>query len=57
MSISFCKAQIYVHFLSLLNNETAKMIKKSSLHNPIDAYFEQAVSWVPMSWRRKEPGH
>ena len=26
VSISFCKVQIYLHFLSLLNNEMAKMI-------------------------------
>ena len=30
VSISFCKIQIYLHFLSLLNNEMAKMIKMLS---------------------------
>ena len=29
VSILFCKMQIYLPFLSLLNNEMAKMIKKT----------------------------
>ena len=30
VSISFCKIQMYLHFLSLLNNDMAKMIKMLS---------------------------
>ena len=48
---------IYLHFMSFLhtNKTQAVEIPPRVRHGP--AYSTWSISWLPMSWRRKEPGH
>ena len=48
---------IYLHFMSFLHTNKTQVVEipPRVRHGP--AYSTWSISWLPMSWRRKEPGH
>ena len=54
----FCgNINIYLHFMSLLHIDLAQVLKFLPLVRPGLIYSTWSISWLLMSWRRKEPGH
>ena len=51
------KINIYLHFMSLLRIDMTQVPKSLSQVRPGPAYSTQSISWLLMSWRRKEPRH
>ena len=49
---------IYLHFMSLLHIDKTRVLKILPQVRQGPAYSTyHSISWLPMSWRRKEPGH
>ena len=48
---------IYLHFMSLLHIDMTQVFKLLPQVRPGLEYSTQSISWLLMSWRRKEPGH
>ena len=48
---------IYLHFISLLHTDMTQVLKILPQVRPGPTYSIESISWLPMSWRRKEPGH
>ena len=48
---------IYLHFMSLLHIDMTQVFKILSQVRPGSTYSTSSISWLLMSWRRKEPGH
>ena len=48
---------IYLHFMSLLNIDMTQVLKILPQVRPRPTYSTKSISWLLMSWRRKEPGH
>ena len=54
----FCgNINIYLHFMSLLHIDLAQVLKFLPQVRPGLIYSTWSISWLLMSWRRKEPGH
>ena len=48
---------IYLHFMSFLHIDLTQVLKIPPQVRPGPIYSTQSISWLLMSWRRKEPGH
>ena len=48
---------IYLHFMSYLHANTTQVVEISPRARQGPAYSTKSISWLLMSWRRKEPGH
>ena len=48
---------IYLHFVSYLHIDTTQVVEILPQIRQEPAYSTQSISWLLMSWRRKEPGH
>ena len=48
---------IYLHFMSFLHTNKTQVVEIPPRVKPGPAYFTQSISWLLISWRRKEPGH
>ena len=48
---------IYLHFMSLLHINMTQVLKILPQIRPGLTYSTYSISWLLMSWRRKEPGH
>ena len=48
---------IYLHFMSLLHIDQTQVLKILPRVRPGPTYTTLSISWLLMSWRRKEPGH
>ena len=48
---------IYSHFMSLLHIDMTHVLKIHPQVRPGPTYSTWPISWLLMSWRRKEPGH
>ena len=48
---------IYLHFMSVLHIDSTQVLKILPQVRPGPIYSTQSISWLLMSWRRKEPGH
>ena len=51
------KINIYLHFMSLLHIDMTQVLKILPQVRPGPTYSTKSISWLLMSWRRKEPGH
>ena len=51
------KINIYLHFMSLLHIDMTQVPKILSQVRPGPTYSTESMSFLLMSWRRKEPGH
>ena len=49
--------KLYLHFVSLLNIEMAQVIEIFPCERQGPVYPAKSISWLLMTWRRKEPGH
>ena len=47
---------IYLHFVSLLHIDMTHVLKIPPQVRPGPTYSTKSISWLMMSWRRKEPG-
>ena len=50
------KVNIYLHFMSLLHIYMTQVLKILPQVRPVPTYSTQSISWLLMSWGRKEPG-
>ena len=48
---------IYLHFMSFLHTDKTQVVEIPPWVRQGPAYSTQSISWLLMSWRRKEPGH
>ena len=48
---------IYLHFVSFLPIDTTLVVEILPQIRQEPIYFTEWISWLLMSWRRKEPGH
>ena len=48
---------IYLHFMSFLHTNKTQVVEIPPRVRQGPAYFTSSISWLLMSWRRKEPGH
>ena len=48
---------MYLNFMSSLHIDTTQAVEILLEVRQECAYFTWSISWVLMSWRRKEPGH
>ena len=48
---------IYLHFVSFLHIDTTQVIEILPQIRQGSTYSTYSISWLLMSWRRKEPGH
>ena len=48
---------IYLHFMSFLHTNKTQVVESPPWVKQGPAYSTQSISWLLMSWRRKEPGH
>ena len=48
---------IYLHFMSLLHSDMTHVLNILPRVRPGPTYSQWSISWLLMSWRRKEPGH
>ena len=48
---------IYLHLMSFLHTNKTQVVEIPPRVRQGPAYSTQSVSWLLMSWRRKEPGH
>ena len=48
---------IYLHFVSFLHIDTTQVFEILPQIRQEPTYSTQSISWLLMSWRRKEPGH
>ena len=48
---------IYLHFTSFLHTNKIQVVEIPPRVKQGPAYLPQSISWLLMSWRRKEPGH
>ena len=48
---------IYLHFMSFLHTNKTQVVEIPPLVRQGPAYYTKSISWLLMSWRRKEPGH
>ena len=48
---------MYLHFISFLHTDMPKIVEILPRIRPGLTYFIQSISWLLMSWRRKEPRH
>ena len=55
----FCRENInmYLHFMSLRHIDMTQVLKILPHVRPRPTYATWSISWLLMSWRRKEPGH
>ena len=59
LSAKFFRGNInrYLHFMSYLHANTTQVVEISPRARQGPAYSTKSISWLLMSWRRKEPGH
>ena len=48
---------IYLHFMSFLHTDYTQVVEIPPRVRQGPAYSTYSISWLLMSWRRKEPGH
>ena len=48
---------IYLHLMSFLHTNKTQVVEIPPRVRQWPAYSTQSISWLLMSWRRKEPGH
>ena len=48
---------IYLHIMSFLHINKTQVVEIPPRVKQGPAYWTQSISWLLMSWRRKEPGH
>ena len=48
---------IYLHFMSFLHTNKTQVVEIPPRVRQGPAYSTQSISWLLMSWRRKDPGH
>ena len=48
---------IYLHFMSFLRTNRTQVVEIPPRVRQGPAYSTLSISWLLMSWRRKEPGH
>ena len=48
---------IYLHFMSFLHIDLTQVLKTLPQVREGPTYSIESISWLLMSWRRKEPGH
>ena len=55
----FCRGNIniHLHFMSLLHIDMTQVLKILPQVRPEPTYSTWSISWLLMSWWRKEPGH
>ena len=48
---------LYLHFMSFLHTNKTQVVEIPPQVRQGPSYSTQSISWLLMSWRRKEPGH